>query len=390
VLRTLERAPEKRYQAAEEVRTDLEKARDGRITDVPTRRSDMPGTRSWWHVSGGELGVALAVFVLPTFTAKVTSGYPMAPLLAGCAGAGVLLRAAHVFAHRYPELLPTSWSRAERAVRTWSFFALALLGGALATIGVTDSWEGGTRQYVPSTTGVELESRPASLAAVVARVAPEVHAEIVRIPGPSGASIEPSYRRHFVDSGPTLFVAFALFALAGLALAWRRASVHLPILAACPLVAVLVLLSGWLRYRDTSPAKVLGLPAVAAVAGEASVPAEISEVRALLQRSYEQRGYELVACLGETLGSTDAQALARHEVLAMRPSARNRRWKWTSDGPRRIEPGIVFDLVSTPDGGRTRLAWNAGSVRWDQALHQRWRAEIEEVLSDLGAVVEDR
>jgi hypothetical protein len=396
VLRALESEPERRYQQAAEVKTDVQAIPRG---DPPAPASGMdsaaPATeRAPASQAALARGVGYGRRAVP-FAALIASGLVLPSILRettrwGSVGLVLLVLIGAVWLYfltrrvqlARPELAQAldARSKLERALRTACFFLCAALGLAGFGAGTESLWELGTDQYVTPTTWAQAQAEPWS--------EDYGYQLLVRLPQYAGeGAVVPELgmpqrhhwkRTHLPYPAGTFLIAGIALWMAGIALAWRRERNEWRAIAT-PLLGTLALAgygSVMVQMRQSGEPSALH-----GIGGSAVVEADIVQVREAVASKLAAQGHELVFEIGETLVEKRARTpIARHEMLASRPQDLLGRWRFERNGPRRVDPGLVIELVGVEGSGRTHVTWNAGLLRDGERSDAPWRAKIEKLL----------
>ncbi len=375
VLRTLARAPESRYQQAVEVKTDVQ-GLGNRATAVPQARPPeaRPPVEPQKKLDVGMLAFihVLSLLAIPS-VARNLLGWP-----GGLAWSSIVLGILLTLALSSLALVASGRHDARFALdaRKKREFLLRCLGCAtVASIaiaglqyGVIALWEEGTDLFQPSTVPQQLAayvSNPVALRALF-ELEPEAASAFADAAG-LNPPFDPFLRAHGVDGRATIAASLVLLPLAALFLARRAGQTSFALLMAAPALALLTLGYARWRFDGGDPLR----STLAELKGTTSMIIQPRVLRAGLQKTCEERGYEVVLVLGTR---NDI------EVLAVQPRAWNDRWELSREGPRLLEPGIVFGLARMGGSNACQVVWDAGAVSADEPRMREWTAEIESLL----------
>ena len=356
VMRTLERAPEKRYQAAGEVQTDVEglgkralKAESSKPAGTPARKVDS-GLLAYSRL--------LTLLLVPRslrWLLELPGGLVWASLALALGLVWILL----AFVGRDSRLALDSWKGREFLMRAGASTALAALALFAFLNGSIALWEGGTDQFEPSTNPLRVEA--------------EALMPVPGLPREEGP-FEPYHRTHPTDGPALFFVGLLLLPLAALFLARRDGQTSLLPLGLAPLLALAG--AGYVRMRWDWPEATWNQREP--LKDELALEADPRSLADALAEDYLARDFELVFRLGSPSGL---------EVLAVRPRHWNDRWQLTPVGPRCATPGVVFRIERRAGASETTLTWNAGTALATDNRIPRWRADtartIERVVAAL-------
>jgi tRNA A-37 threonylcarbamoyl transferase component Bud32 len=345
VLRTLERAPEKRYQAAAEVKTDVE----GLPKCAPPKESPKTsglvdsGLLAFWR-----LGTLFLVPHVLRWLLEVPGGAIWCSLALGLALVWILL----AFVRRDSRLALDGWTEREFLARAGTSSLLAAVAVLAILHGFIALWEEGTDQFEPSTNPLRVEA--------------EALMPLPGLPKESGP-FAPYLRTYPTDGRALLFCGLLLLPFAALCLARRRGQTSLVPLAVAPLLALAG--AGYVRmrwdWREATWAHKEKLT------GELSVDAEPRALASALEQEYLARDFELVFRLGSPAGL---------EVVALRPRHWNDRWQLSRVGPRCATPGVVFRIERRNAAPTTTLTWDAGTVLATDGRIARWREDTARAI----------
>ncbi|MEQ1893575.1 MAG: serine/threonine-protein kinase, partial [Planctomycetota bacterium] len=356
VMRTLERAPEKRYQAAVEVKTDVE----GLGRRAVPNASPKPATPLPHKVDGGLLAYSrlLGLLMTPYFLRwflELPGGLLWCSLALALKLVWILL----AFVGRDPRLALDSWKGREFLARAGGSTLLAAVALFAVLNGFLALWEGGTDQFEPSTNPLRVEAEA-----------------LMPVPGfpPEQGPFEPYYRSHGTDGPALLFIGLLLLPLAALFLARRDGETSLVPLAIAPLLALAG--AGYVRMRWDWPESTWNQRTE--LKGEVELAADPRALAAALEQDYLGRDFELVFRLGSSSGL---------EVLAVRPSHWNDRWTLTPVGPRCATPGVVFRIERRAGEEVTHVTWNAGTALAKDNRIPRWRADVLGTIERVAAAL---
>jgi tRNA A-37 threonylcarbamoyl transferase component Bud32 len=405
VLRALEHEPERRYQHAVEVKTDVQAVRTAPAEpEAPPAPATTPERPAAERASGrrvGWVGPVLWLIALPTMARLLFDddlgawGFGGLALLAAGWLAWVVLRVAR----RDPELAQALRGRSPAAERTRIavFVGLSAAAALVAGAGLESLWRLGTDHYadpIPfARASVEpwdedraytlLQLLPASESPYRPSHVLYGRKENAETPPELGRAQRDRYRIAYPAS-PALTLFLSACGLAAGAAVYlgsvraRSAVRTCGVIGAAPLAGAAALLVGFGRMQLAQSGKPDTLEGIG---GSTALEAEVEAVRAALAQGLSEDGYALTVEVGETfVEKRSGAAVARHELLAAEPASVFARWKLGDDGPRRVWPGLVFDLVGSPDGLHTALTWNAGMVRAGERVGDDWRVRVERLL----------
>jgi len=356
VMRTLERAPEKRYQAAAEVKTDVEGLGKREVSGAAREPATPPARK----VDGGLLAFSrlLLLLLVPSLLRRLLElpgGLVWSSLALALGLVWILL----AFVGRDPRLALDSWKVREFLTRTGGSTLLAAVALFAILQGFLALWDKGTDQFEPSTNPLRVEA--------------EALRPVPGLPREEGP-FEPYYNAHATDGPALLFLGLLLLPLAALFLARRAGQTSLVPLAIAPLLALAG--AGYVRLRWDWP-EATWRPWTE-LKGELALAADPRALANALERDYLARDYELVFRLGSPSGL---------EVLAVRPRHWSDRWELTSVGPRCATPGVVFRIERRDGAGETTLAWDAGKALSTDNRIARWREDTTRTIERAVATV---
>jgi tRNA A-37 threonylcarbamoyl transferase component Bud32 len=350
VMRTLERAPEKRYQAAREVKTDVE-GLGQRGVHAESPKPAAPAARK---VDTGLLVYSRLLWLLVVphilrWFLELPGGLVWTSLALALNLVWILL----AFVGRDPRLALDTWKGREFLARAGGSTALASVAVFALLNGFIALWEDGTDQFEPSTNPLRVEA--------------EAKLPVSGFP-PVEGPFEPFYRSHPTDGPALFFVGLLLLPLAALFLARRDGQTSLLPLGLAPLLALAGAGYARLRWNWTESMWMQRTELV----GELELEEDPRALAAALQQEYLARDFELVFRLGSPSGL---------EVLAVRPRHWNERWELTKVGPRCATPGVVFRIERRAGAEATRLTWNAGTAVAQDNRIPRWREDVEHTVA---------
>ncbi len=384
VLRTLERERELRYQSAVEVRTDVEAVERAPAAAPSTQVArdsapDQPAPGEKQAVIGWELDFSTERPTAWGWLVILFLGWVLSGALFDLGRLAFTLLALPLLLWLFLALVQrrASADPAAEEPRPWR----ARIGaGLLATLGLlvlcvahVAAFERGTWHYVSSSQGagegVELGLGSSSELLRHAGLPPGT-APVVELD--SSHRMDVPHALYELHPLPLALLALALFGAAAWAAAARRD------------------LAGSLGLWFGSLGLVHGLtlaldgggqlltPVADARAATGTVEARADALRlALLERGYSVHAEHH----GRLVERSSRAELAQLVVLQAAPAAPFERWRLTWKGPRRLEPELVFHLVSDPSGQRAAVSVDAGAVARGGPEQQQWRDRIEELLA---------
>lgn len=356
VMRTLERAPEKRYQAAVEVKTDVEGLGARAVNAAPSKPAGPPARK----VDRGLMAYSRLLWLLMTplllrWFLELPGGLFWSSLALALSLVWILL----AFVGRDRRLALDSWTKKEFLARAGGSSLLAAVALFAILQGVVALWDTGTDQFEPSTNPL--------------RVAAEALMPVPGLPLEQGP-FEPYYRTHGIDGPNLLFIGLLLLPLAALFLARRDGQTSLVPLALAPLLALAG--AGYVRMRwdwaESTWMREVELK------GKLEVAVDPRALANALEQEYLERDFELVFRLGSPSGL---------EVLAVRPSHWNDRWELSPVGPRCATPGVVFRIERRAGARETTLNWDAGKALATDNRIPRWREDIARTIERVATAV---
>ncbi len=402
VLRALEQAPERRYQHAAEVGTDVEIVRGTPAGTAPPAAEGAPRLdvgadtgraarpvgwfASAWRrrmlVDGGTLLVAVGWV---TWGELAAHGAPGAML-----GLAVLVGAV---------LLADGWRSLARATagksaiplasiaRRWA--AVPALGVGLTMLGIAvhQWWEQGVSHYVPPGRLADSEALETSFEEAFGGAELDDRLAGVTIESLSGDSWSVP-----LESASSLALALTgilLLAAAGLALHWRAGphdswglgwlrALALPAQALTGAFVVAGLVYA-LQWSDWAPPRT-------AVTRSATLAAPLSALRAELLSGLAAAGQLVDERVDAVLPATgDDEARTVGLLVRTVPANSLEAWSFGLMGPRRVHPRLVVRLVEAADGASCRLDWDAGSVREYGVERMTWERGFETLLARLSS-----
>ena len=402
VLRTLAQEPERRYQRAAEVKTDVQavstKAPEKRVEVAPARAAAGPGqaapaTRGSsgeplrrWAIDGpGRFLIWLLFF--PT-TARLLLRFEASGLVLLVALFSLwmfLETRIQVSRHAVLATIGARWTRLQRASRVAGFLLFAALGSVILGAGVEATWQHGTDHYVSPAAHLQRLAEPRSADGGYALLE-LLEPGRTNLPELAAPGFDRYHRRQLTSQvGTYLLAALALLA-AGAVLGSVRGQVAWRVTLAPLTCAALVLAWSFVFIQ----LKQIGLVETQnGVVGSVRIQADVERVRVALARRLAAGDNELVLEAGGTLlEKRTREPLARHELLAATPRSPFERWKLAHDGPVRVRPDLVFELVGSLDGATTVLTWDAGLVREGERENRLWRNDVERLLGEVESEAE--
>ncbi len=415
VLKSLERERERRYQHATQVKTAVERVEHGPASGADsaprTSRETAHAQRHAQLRSGVYLPRLEALFGRHTPTAW---GW-----LALFAAAWIVVGAGFGFGPWWFALVSVpllSWlflsmvtlrsaveTRADSELGPWigrlapAAFLLAALGFVTLFVAHVASWERWTWAYVSS---------PQAPRAGIERWK-GAEPELLRLAGlaPARTGLAATEPRLEIESAHWLSNPYGLFELHPVGL--------------FALAGALLTLAAWLvartssrpsreRRRAVASSLALLLGALAGVhlltfalhggeqqlSGLSLSQACRGDAHALGQRLYQGLvARELAVHAEHAARIVDRQSgapLAEVHVLAAAPASAFARWRMTWSGPRRIEPHVLFTLVSDPAGEHATILADAGLVEPRQLEASDWSTQLERLVREACAEEDGR
>jgi len=395
VLRALENEPALRYQQAAEVKTDVQSIRDAsppraeaavsalepqKASTPPAAKADSPAkpsrVRRGSILGGLCIWVAIVNLLLPVVTSWGMVGIVLL-VLQGTVWLYLLTRLAPFG----PADLPADFrarSRLSRVLRGASFAVCASFGLTGFGAGVESMWEMGTFHYATPTSPERGSVGPwtEEYGDRLMRMLPEYSHEGAEVPELGTPQRERWLRNQLPNPAGTFLIAGIALWLAGICLCWREGrkewtGIATPLLGTLLFSAYVFALAEMRQSGETATLYGIG--------GSTIVDGGIADVRATLMERLENS--ELVVAIGENLVDKRTRSpLARHELIAVRPKQACERWSYAGNGPRRLSPGLVIDLVSGSDA-KTAIAWNAGLLHDGDSRGAVWRENIESLFT---------
>ncbi len=398
VLRTLEREPERRYQHAVEVKTDVESVSEAPVASrartpdpehsiggaIEHEIPDFTGVYGNFHLPRGT-AAAFTLLLIGWLALRFSFSFGALGYAVGAAAwIGALMLAAGHLRSRLPELdhAIRSASRWARFDRFASALFLAMLAAVAFVPAQVSFWERGTSDYMSSEQDPrELSERlenPAALAAaglavsIPAGVSP-ARIELADVMGNPGA-----FRR------PWLWIAcvFACFCAASALFVTRR-YLRSWILCWRPIVVTSASLAAAFLISWPLPHGIANLLAggsdLRVVYGAGRVETGIDAAARNLRLALISAGYEVQTLIQAGLDlSRDGHEEVRVVRMAAQPSSPFDRWDLDLSGPKRTRPHVVVTLAGTRSGASCGLAYDAGllSVR-DPVRREEWKAWLD-------------
>ncbi len=416
VLRALEQAPERRYQQAVQVKTDVQGLRHA---DAPAQApSDepalgfAPGTARFDSAADSEAseasdptprraqsrrqrfavaaGFGLMAVLLPSIL-RVAWSY-------GAVGIGVAVAVTAVWlllfalhrVERDPSLAAEMRARSPSA--RWfgrlAFLAVASAGLLAVGAGLLGLFELGTKHYVPPAPFANARFEPWS--------EDKGYELLQRLPEPVGGMRESPpelgepqivryFREHEPAVGSTLIVGLALLTMASFAGflprgRWSPGVAFTPPLAIA--VAVCVGFGMCLISRIGSESS------LSSVTGTTVIHGRIEAVRESLLLLLKARGEHVAMRIERNLvAKRTRETLANHVLIVTQPASIFERWSLAMAEPIREQPALTFELTSAAGGEETHVLWDAGLLRIGQPIGDGWRRSIERLLDTVRARV---
>jgi serine/threonine protein kinase len=420
VLKALEHEPERRYQHAVEVGTDVE-----RISHAPAEPADPEASpeqaRSGPASTAGKTKQWMGMLSLPMKWSRLVemswsgpedakastaaSGTrlkrPLPPLLALLAGLLAYAAAWVLLGEWYPMESPVGlymalvlgtllgvmalqvregWPECAKklaeapAPERWARGAGAALlhaGGLLMVwLAVLASWEDGTERYRPPFVRAD-DLQASAIAGLLPTEAgilvvdPNLPPEI----GPAQQSLPEAYDP--LAHGPGYGAVGVLMLIGATAALWvgrgPRAGRHVLVQPALALAALVALggLTGLIRSFDW-------YPPLTDLSGSVRINRSLSLVRNDLERLLRTEGYVIQQRWTAPIAASAQSMPGVREVLAVQPKRLGARWEVGAMGPERTRPTLAFWLTGGADGSMCVVRWHAGRVGEGTLQHERW------------------
>ncbi len=418
VLHALEHEPERRYQHAAEVKTDVESVVAGRepaaaraagslLGDLERLDEDLLAATGLRGASKGPLGFAAEVKPGPLIVGGLQATWvgvsmilwPIAAWrLAGEAAtlgaeglaAGVALLAAtaglpeQVFVHAAPALRDALAAEpaGRKALRAAVAFPALIVGLLLLGIDVAETWERGTLHYLSAARSPQslFVPAPEQTAALLAPLGLDVPpADVRRLAGSAfweagtaGISAGQAY-----VTGLLLLAAFgAALVLRAPGLRGSRAWLGPVLLVPVLLLAGLRLTAVWSDVRHEAES----WPDLAAVNGSEPLDLGVHAAAEGVRQGLRSDGYDVHGEQVALLVTADGVERAREIALALEPAAPWDRWDLEDGLPRRRRPHVALRFVG--DEERCVVSWDCGHVRPLAGEPDAWREWVQRILRD--------
>jgi tRNA A-37 threonylcarbamoyl transferase component Bud32 len=411
VLKSLERTPERRYQHALEVKTDVESVHDEHGMSPSDARLSV-GTALAESAQRRARGVKGArVVIVPgrpwEFFVAFLLLWPLAGLAfnhgAGWFTAAMCLVAVTVWSmmeseiRRQPELASalTAQRRDVRSLRAFTAFLLLAFGLVALACGHIGAFPGLSAGYRSGPSDLE------AMRALQVRLLP-----LLQLRMPIGSLLDPARHDFRLDGlwlidrerlwhqAWLLIVGQLSCAAAALAFspqrrplgAWRtwRPSLHvaaamfgalLVVHGVCAVVAMLHVEGGPLVAVPERDKASLTWP---------TAEHGTEDIARQLRIALIERGYEIVATGDWSVTERGSSAPARElQVSFAEPASPFERWRMTWHGPQRVQPHAVFVLQGPPHDGITELACDLGDVQPGSPEQRDWTEWFSQLSQEL-------
>ncbi len=390
VLRALEQQPDRRYQHASELKTDVSSVSGTAAAPGGKDVEASPAAPRWRSVLRSFLWFT-GVWVLSGFAFNAG---PVA--LAGAALLFVAIGLTEARRHFTPAVKPGRgpghagvWRRALGTVAAAALLAVSFGLFFLATV---NRWERSSDGYVSSPQEPEelLHVGEGAMEELVARSAgplPESERWVAVHDSSDVMDWPKIYRAGYVWIAAALSLGLGMLAAAGAGGALRPLGrLWLPVAGVCaPALLGLMVANGATAIPRwfSSPAALAPLVSAAEVSGEVTAVSDRLYL-ALLEAgcTVDTRHRWSVVLPGA------ARATLGMQLLAGQPESPFNRWKITWTGPRRTFPHVVLTLAGPAAGDRTVVKIDAGRSRVDGEDRARWQRLERDLLARAGPSVE--